>query len=277
MYLLRQAGMTRRVGGPSYGRQDLGYSPGGALDSFAMATGNLLLGQAVDQECLEIVMLPPVVVFTAAAMLVLTGAAREATITGPKGQRTVPHATVCLAAAGEQLSFGPALYGFRSYLCLRADLVPERVGRSRGAFHEIATWPDAQRRLRVLRGPEHALLAHPEHFCQETWIVSPQSGATGMRLLGPPLAGESPRMISQPVADGTIQLTPSGPIVLLRQRPTIGGYPRIFNLISADLDLLAQYGPGQCLHFTEVDPAAARQLAQQRAADLAKFATTCAG
>ena len=56
-------------------------------------------------------------------------------------------------------------------------------------------------------------------------------------------------MISSPVADGTVQMSPSGPIILLRDRQTIGGYPRIFNVISVDINRLAQLGPRDFIKF----------------------------
>jgi allophanate hydrolase subunit 2 len=75
-------------------------------------------------------------------------------------------------------------------------------------------------------------------------------------------------MISAPVNDGTIQLAPSGPIVLLRNRQTVGGYPRILNTISADLDLLAQYGPLQSLRFRLVTMEEAWVIARTKKVDL---------
>lgn len=56
-------------------------------------------------------------------------------------------------------------------------------------------------------------------------------------------------MISQPVTDGTIQLAPSGPIVLLRHRQTVGGYPRIANVIEADINKLSQFPPNTKVKF----------------------------
>jgi allophanate hydrolase subunit 2 len=78
-------------------------------------------------------------------------------------------------------------------------------------------------------------------------------------------------MISGAVADGTIQLTPDGPIVLLRHRQTTGGYPRIFNVISADIDLLGQYAPNQPIHFIPVTIDEARGFAREKEEVLKKL------
>ena len=56
-----------------------------------------------------------------------------------------------------------------------------------------------------------------------------------------------------PVADGTIQATAAGPIVLLRERQTTGGYPRICQLIDCDVDLAAQLRPNEVVHLDLVD------------------------
>lgn len=113
------------------------------------------------------------------------------------------------------------------------------------------------RRVRVLLGPEavwqlDACQPTLERLLNTPWRLSPQSNAMGLRLL--PIDGQggfqSPtQMISQPVNDGTVQLTPTEAIVLLRDRQTIGGYPRLLNVISADIDLLAQYQPGELIRF----------------------------
>lgn len=71
----------------------------------------------------------------------------------------------------------------------------------------------------------------------------------GLSLEGVAFDTQKIEMISQPVTDGTIQLAPSGPIVLLRHRQTVGGYPRIANVIEADISKLSQYTPGSKIRF----------------------------
>lgn len=79
---------------------------------------------------------------------------------------------------------------------------------------------------------------------------------------------KSEQLISAPVCDGTIQMTPSGPIVLLRDRQTTGGYPRVFVVVGADLDLMAQYGPNRIIRFTRVSLDEARRIARTKQRDL---------
>ena len=64
-----------------------------------------------------------------------------------------------------------------------------------------------------------------------------------LSLEGVALDAQNIEMISQPVTDGTIQLAPSGRIVLLRHRQTVREYPRIANVIAADINKLSQFVP----------------------------------
>ena len=60
-------------------------------------------------------------------------------------------------------------------------------------------------------------------------------------------------MISQPVTAGTVQVPPDGdPIVLMADRQSLGGYPRMANVIWTDLSVLAELGPGETFQFQEV-------------------------
>ena len=64
--------------------------------------------------------------------------------------------------------------------------------------------------------------------------------------------------------NGTVQLTQSEPIILLKHRQTIGGYPRIFNVIYADVDLLGQYSPLQSIKFSEVSITKALNIKEKK-------------
>ncbi|MBX5477319.1 MAG: carboxyltransferase domain-containing protein, partial [Clostridia bacterium] len=108
-------------------------------------------------------------------------------------------------------------------------------------------------------------------LAQATWRVGPHGDRSGLRLVpdagapAPGPAGEPATAPSQPAVAGLVQWPPDGgPIVLLRDHPTTGGYPRAAVLTSAALDSAAQLGPGQRVRFRWVPPG----LAQARAAAL---------
>jgi allophanate hydrolase subunit 2 len=265
MYWLRRA--------PCFGMQDVGLSPGGPLDRFAMHTGNIMLGNPDDQEALEF-LLPPEVEFLRPAYFVLTGGHFRATLSRPgQADQAVAHATVAFAPAGATLSFGVRTRGLRGYLCARPCLTDhpadEILQRRRGRFAEEFSWFDPFGRVRVVEGPEYCWLREPELFTRQCWTVSRDASDMGIRLQGDAeLVSSGGNMISDAVADGTVQLTPKGPIVLLKHRQTVGGYPRIYNVISADVDLLAQFSPGQSLRFRKVSMADAVTAVRQKSAQL---------
>lgn len=92
--------------------------------------------------------------------------------------------------------------------------------------------------------------------------LSPQSDRMGFRLEGSKLPLREPlEMISEAVAFGTIQVPPDGnPIVLMADRQTTGGYPKIASVASVDLPILAQMMPQQGLRFTPISLEDAQQL-----------------
>jgi len=278
MFDIIQNGIARSVTLPVFGHQDVGVTPGGPMDRFSFETGNALLGNRLDAAALEIV-LAPVLKFTRDVYLVLTGAMHDnVVLTWPpevSATQAVAHAAVYFAPAGSTLGFGDMVYGFRTYLCCRAadETVGDIRGRRRGKFRTVATWPDPDNFIRVLEGPEYRYLENPSAFTDNAWKITRDVSDMGMRLT---CSGEMPavslkNMVSEAVSNGTVQLTPRGPIVLLKYRQTVGGYPRIFNVISADVDLLGQYAQDQVVRFKKVSVERAIEIARKKKKDLEKI------
>ncbi len=272
LFELLKPGLFYIAGSPSYGRQDLGYSPGGAMDSFSYQAGNIALANPEGTPSLEIIA-PPLIRFTCDTWIVITGASYSECILSGKTRKSVRHGCVILAKKGDILDFKDKSFGFRTYLSFRkAEHGPDLSGRRLPPFKDMAHWQHKDHTIRVLRGPEYDLLACPEHFLNYAWRISPALSAMGMRLdsIYQDLALNSQvNMISEAVSTGCVQLSPSGPIILLRGRQTVGGYPRIFNVISADIDMLAQYCPFQTLHFVEVSMDTALEALRTHQGDLA--------
>ncbi|MCB6769084.1 KipI antagonist, partial [Phocaeicola vulgatus] len=84
--------------------------------------------------------------------------------------------------------------------------------------------------------------------------LSQNSDRMGYRLEGPKLAVKAAQeMLSESVSFGTIQVPSGGePIVLLADRQTTGGYPKIAQVAFVDLPLLAQLKPGDKLRFKKI-------------------------
>jgi allophanate hydrolase subunit 2 len=266
------------AGMPQYGQQDVGVTPGGALDLFAHQTGQILLGNEDSSDSVEFIF-PLRCRVRANGWVVLTGAPRKSfrLCTANGTVEAMHHGQVIRVTAGEDLEFSEQDYGLRSYLSWRKEklegdaLNPE--GRKRGAFADRFSWPDPEGRFRCLPGPEWSRLQNPELIEAEGWQVSSELSHKGIRLehASGMLDLSDSELISGAVADGTVQLTPSGPFALLRHRQTLGGYPRILNIISADVDLLAQLAPGQGLRFKFVDEEEGRELARLKCRELEEF------
>src|SRR3712207_5993290 len=109
-------------------------------------------------------------------------------------------------------------------------------------------------------------------FLESEFTISPQADRMGFQLTGPKLEhAKGFNIVSDGIVDGHIQVPGSGqPIVLLRDRQTAGGYPKIATIISADLDRFAQLRPGSPVRFRAVEReeavAAARRLKDWMAA-----------
>jgi biotin-dependent carboxylase-like uncharacterized protein len=140
----------------------------------------------------------------------------------------------------------------------------------------LAVASETSRAIRVVAGQQWEPLteAAQAQFLASPFRITPNSDRMGYRLEGPKLAlREQIEMISEGVTFGTIQLPPDGnPIILMADRQTTGGYPKIANVASVDLALLAQMVPSQSLKFEmiTVDDAQTLYLARER--DIASLA-----
>lgn len=122
--------------------------------------------------------------------------------------------------------------------------------------------------IRVMKGKEFPFFSNNSQnlFFSEPYKVGVQSDRMGYRLEGGKLSKKiTEEMISEAVGFGTIQVPPDGnPIVLLADRQTIGGYPKIAQVATVDLSLVAQAKPGDMLHFQEISHEAAQRLYLQQ-------------
>lgn len=261
------------MGRPGY--RACGVTPGGAADPVAAALANHLVGNPPQAALLELTLSGPTLLFDQSARVALTGG----TFPGLAGWRPLQ------LAAGSTVTLGHASRGCRGYLAIAGGLdIPVVLGsRSThlaasfgglagrpliagdqlcigqshlpapeanwGLRHDLVPVPDGAARLRLLV-PEgepttvDGLLGTP-------FRVSSRSNRMGLRLEGSPLTSAQPSDgISRGVVAGTVQLPPDGqPILLLTDCQTIGGYPVIGHVASADLRLAAQLRPGDTLTF----------------------------
>lgn len=157
------------------------------------------------------------------------------------------------------------------------------VARLAGDGHEpvIAHWGigpsmrpsySASPTIRLLDGAQSSALTEPSRrlLFSETFRISSQSDRMGYRLEGIALKLKEPMdLLSEAVAFGTMQLPPSGlPIVLMADRQTTGGYPRIGEVATVDLPLLAQLRPGDRVGFRSISLTESQRLYLEREREL---------
>ena len=269
-----------------HGFQHLGVSPGGAADPVAARVANRLLGNPDTAAVLECCMSGPILKFREDTRVAFTGwadARAGRPLEMPKGsvldlQGRMPAVRGYLAVAGGievprvmgsratdvRAGFGGWL-GRKLQVGDRLPIGPLVQGPLPGAWS--VGWPQAETpgrmiELRFTAGMQASWFSEETRgrFRKSIYQISPVSDRMGARLDGPALALEEAReMVSQPVVAGSIQVPPDGrPIVLLAERQTIGGYPQIGHVISADVPKLARAWPGTRLRFREVSREEAR-------------------
>jgi allophanate hydrolase subunit 2 len=124
--------------------------------------------------------------------------------------------------------------------------------------------------LRVMAGPQADWFAADalKTISGVSFRISPQSNRMGYRLQGPPLVrAREGELISEPLGLGAIQVPSAGePILLMADRQTAGGYPKIGYVISADLPLAGQLAPGDFIefHLCSQSDAVAALIARER-------------
>lgn len=215
----------------AFGKQDRGVSPKGANDQTSFITALSLLGSPKTFKCYEIFFTKEII-FSEDVIFTLTGAHYQEMLLNDK---TIDHACVYEAKAGDVLKLRKLIKGFRIYL-MASKINTARIGKRSNSYAHY--FPQKIAYIRVTKGPEYDYLK--EDFFKHAYKISTRSDMSGLRL-EKKLQAHKYDIITAAVTDGTIQLTYEGPIVLMRHRQSTGGYPRIFNVIEADMDRLAQY------------------------------------
>jgi antagonist of KipI len=267
------------------GSRSLGVPVGGAADRFALALGNGLAGNPPDAAALEISLAGPVLQASCELACVVYGAPFEV---ASDRQQLAAGKTFTLHPE-EELRIGGTPGGMRAYLCVRGGLQVPLILGSRSALNPLhagdelpclpgriparfirpnLTWNRETKTIHVLDGPQAGWF-HLDEFYPQEFSVTPTSNRMGLRLRGEPLSLPKRELLSEPVSPGSVQVTRDGQcIVLGRDGQTIGGYPKIAQVISADLDKLGQLRPEDRTRFVRVSLEEAESLYRQKQAEL---------
>jgi antagonist of KipI len=271
--------------------RSLGVSVGGAADRFALALGNGLVGNQPECPALEVSLVGPSVVAAVPLRCVVYGAEFELF----SDAQCLTAGKTFFLQPNEQLCIGRACCGMRAYFCVQGGfngplilgshtgLAPLKTGAevlctaglpARPRFlRPQVRWNREPRTIRVLAAPQADWFDDRELYGQ-AYRVAPASNRMGLRLRGRPLVIPDRELVSEPVCPGTVQVTRDGQCIILGvDGQTIGGYPKIAQVISADVDKLAQLRPNEEIHFLEVDLKEAEWRYRQKQAELGEWVT----
>ncbi|MCC6609503.1 MAG: biotin-dependent carboxyltransferase [Burkholderiales bacterium] len=290
------------------GQQRYGVPVSGALDWVSLRIANALVGNADGTAALETFYRGPTLEVAAESVRVAAiGASLEIATGGNK--HVVAAGRSVRLARGDRVTIGPCETSLVAYLAVEGGFAlpgdlgslatfpraglgglegrPLRKGDALPlalptapvrAERSAPTWDLAPpTRVRVILGPQadHFTERGLQTFLESTYTVSRQSDRMGMRLEGPALEhSKGFNIVSDGTAPGSIQVPGNGlPIVLLADRPTTGGYPKIATVASADVPALGRLRPGTTIAFDAVgveEAEAARRELEARLAALRK-------
>jgi antagonist of KipI len=281
------------------GYQQFGVIVSGVMDEVAYRIGNALLHQE-NKAAIEMTLIGGTFEFTKSTTIALTGGYMEAKLNG----RVVQMNKAIAIQAGDLLTCGAIRKGVRSYVCVRGGIDVPLVMGSRSTYlkariggHEgralkagdelpymeneptTKSWqvrtksfyPEGP--IRILKGTEWTRFSEEvqQAFLHNIFNISLEADRMGYRIVPKdPITIDPPfQLISEAVTFGTIQMPPNGePIILMADRQTTGGYPKIGQVIAADLHRLAQLGPKQSIAFQVVSVSEAEFLYEQMVKEL---------
>lgn len=275
--------------GGRVGQHRIGLTNGGPLDAEAFGYCNRLLQNPVGSTVIEISFGGLQLEALTDTYICLTGAVMPLKI----NNQTQPNWEVLPVKAGDTLAIEFAEKGCRAYLGVAggfdvapsfgstATVVREKIGGLIGdklhAGDELPCAEVADRKrlylkedhrpryqnevtVRVIPGyqQKHFSRFQQRRFFSHAFTVSDRCDRMGYRLEGPAIECDIEGILSEGICFGAIQIPADGqPIVLLNDRQTIGGYPKIGSALSLDCARLAQLRPGGKVHFAPISPHAA--------------------
>lgn len=267
-----------------YGQHRIGLTNGGPLDAKAFNWANRLCQNSQNASALEVSIGGLVLESQVDTFISVTGAQMPFKINGTPAQAWRSHKI----QAGDKIEFGFATAGSRAYLAVSggfdiplsftssATVVRESIGGLNGAKlsqgdllpcaqttqgallatpdSEIPQYTD-EINVRVILGYQHKSFdtVQQQLFFTSQYQLSDKVDRMGFRLQGQEIRSKTTAMLSEGICHGAIQIPADGqPIVLMNDRQTIGGYPKIGSVISLDTAKLSQLMPGNKVNFEQI-------------------------
>ena len=255
------------------GYQKYGVPASGVMDRYAMRICNLVLGNSEDAGVLEITMQGPHLKFSGSTSISISGADLSAQLNG----NLIPLNERIEINVGDELKFGMPRSGFRAYLGIQGGFVSEELMGSNSWYESLTENTRLTKGMKLYYTPENSVGADTyssikidsEYILSKEIEVYPGPEFDKLSLdqqkilfdseftieetsnrmavqFKEEFENELQPIITGPVMPGTVQLTPSGKIILLmRDCQTTGGYPRILQLSEYGIQILSQKLPGE--------------------------------
>ncbi|EWH12408.1 Allophanate hydrolase subunit 2 [Cellulophaga geojensis KL-A] len=261
-----------------FGYQQYGVPYAGVMDERAALIANLLLGNAKNNAVLEFTMTGPKLQFLCTTKICISGGDFQ-----PKlNSIPINNNSVIVVKKNDILSFGAKKSGFRGYIAILGGFLTDVVMKSRSMFKNVTQHQTIQKNLLLpiknavtIEKQSNASLAVNNVYLEEK-IITAHKGPEFHKLTiqqqkkllnaGFTVSKNNSRMayqltellpntlepiITSVVLPGTVQLTPSGQlIILMKDCQTTGGYPRVLQLSNTAINILAQKFTGDELVFS---------------------------
>ncbi len=258
-----------------FGYKNIGVPVSGAMDQASAKLANLLLGNDESSAVLEMTLLGPTLEFMNDTYISITGADMNPSLNKQKVLLNKP----LLVNKGDILYLSHSSNGMRSYLGVKGGLSSENklgsksfyrgitkreklIKNDKIKFGEVIGSPmkmnksindfkiNRKSEINVFKGPEFGLLdSSSNDIIFNTDFTIGINNRMGYNLVEP-IKNSIPSIVSSPVMPGTVQLTPSGRLIILcRDCQTTGGYPRVLQLDKNSIDSLSQKTIGEIIKF----------------------------
>jgi antagonist of KipI len=272
----------------------LGINPNGAMDRMSLRLLNIILQNEENEAAIEVHFPGPEILIEKDCLLAIGGADFSPHLLDESQKaKTINNWQTTWVSAGSILKFNRRVWGQRAYLAVKGGFNAKNWLGSKSTnglmdFNtikpnfevdiQLQSKPDvlpyigfsvrpsysSSPIIRLVKGNEYDLLSQQSKSMleAETFTISQNSNRMGFRLSGETLSLENKiELISSAVDFGTVQLLPDGQmIILMADHQTTGGYPRLGNVVSADLPILSQCSVKDVIRFHLISIEEAEEL-----------------
>lgn len=256
-----------------FGYKNIGVPVSGSMDQTSAKLANLLLGNDESSAVLEMTLVGPTLEFMNDTYISITGADMNPSLNKQKVLQNKP----LFVNKGDILYLSHSSNGMRSYLGIKGGFNSEKklgsksfyrgitkreklIKNDKIKFAKLTSSPmkmnksindfkiNRKNKINVFKGPEFDLLdSNSKDIIFNTDFTIGINNRMGYNLVEP-IENSISSIISSPVMPGTVQLTPSGRLIILcRDCQTSGGYPRVLQLDKSSMDSLSQKTIGETI------------------------------